>query len=119
MPNLTFLRFLLQMYIILLQVTITFLSALQLTLSFSRLDLQSQWFLSLETNCHHATWLGSKDMHGNSKSNDAGLSCFKVCQTTGLVNLVSGNTYLRNQGSAVSVLDLVLTDSPQIVNKFP
>ena len=31
---------------------------------------------------------------------------------------MSGNTYLRNQGSAVSVLDLVLTDSPQIGNKF-
>jgi hypothetical protein len=38
--------------------------------------------------------------------------------TVGLKNVVSGNTYLRNTGQAVSVLDLVLTDSPYLINSL-
>ena len=68
-----------------------------------------------DLNCHHSNWLGSKDCNGNDKTNGAGISCLELCLTLGLKNMVSGNTYLRNTGHAVSVLDLVLTDSPLLV----
>ena len=71
-----------------------------------------------DLNCHHSSWLGSKDCNGLGKSNDAGISCYELCLTVGLENLVSGNTYLRNSGQAVSVLDLVLTDSPLLVKNL-
>ena len=45
-------------------------------------------------NCHHSTWLNSANMHGAPKTNSAGLSCFAMCQTLGLENLVMGNTFL-------------------------
>ena len=70
-----------------------------------------------DLNCHHATWLGSKDMNSNPKTNDAGLACYAMCQTMGLINVIAGNTFLRNRGSAVFTLDLALTDSLHSVSK--
>ena len=63
-------------------------------------------------NCHHSTWLGSMDMHGKPKTNSAGVACYSLCQTSGLVNVITGNTFLRNKGNAESTLDLILTDNP-------
>ena len=72
--------------------------------------------LTGDFNCHHSTWLASKDCHGNPKNNDAGSACFEFCQILGLKNMVKGNTFLRNSGFAMSVLDLVLTDNPNLIN---
>jgi len=65
-------------------------------------------------NCHHSDWLGSKDCNGDSKTNESGNECFDLCQTLGLVNMVKGNTFLRNVEAAISVLDLAITDSPKL-----
>ena len=68
-----------------------------------------------DLNCHHPTWLGSKDCHGNEKTNDAGINCFEMCQTLGLSNMIKGNTFFRNKGDAISVLDLAITDNPSLI----
>ena len=67
-------------------------------------------------NCHHPAWLGSKDCHGNAKCNEAGNSGYEFCQTMGLTNMVKSNTYFRNTGRAVSILDLAVTDSPSLIS---
>ncbi len=69
-------------------------------------------------NCHHANWLGSMDVHGNPKTNDAGNACYNLCQMLGMVNLIKENTFIRNSGQAVSVLDLLLTDSPNLIKNI-
>ena len=71
----------------------------------------SKMMLFGDFNCHHLTWLNSANMHGESKTNSAGLACFAMCQTVGLVNLVVGNTFLCNKGHGEPTSDLVLTDS--------
>ena len=85
--------------------------------TFQSIVKKSRVLLVGDFNCHHSTWLGSKDIHGHPKTNDAGNACFSFCQTSGLKNLVSGNTFLRNVGNAMSSLDLVLTDTPDFVKK--
>ena len=81
-------------------------------------SLNSKLFLFGDFNCHHATWLSSTDMHGRPKTNSAGVSGFTFCQTTGLVNLITGNTFLRNRGNAESTLNLMLTNSPEMATKL-
>jgi len=83
---------------------------------FQRKTTRSNILLVGDFNCHHSTWLGSRDVHGAPKTNDAGSSCFSLCQILGLTNVVNGNTFLRNTGGAVSTLDLVLTDSSDSVS---
>ena len=56
-------------------------------------------------------------MHGKPKTNSAGVACYSLCQTSGLVNVIAGNTFLQNKGNAESTLDLVLTDNPALVSK--
>ena len=83
---------------------------------FQRKTSRSNILLVGDFNCHHSTWLGSRDVHGDLKTNDAGSACFSLCQILGLTNVVIGNTFLRNTGLAVSTLDLVLTDSSDCVS---
>ena len=58
------------------------------------------------------------DVHGNPKTNDAGNACYTMCQLLGFTNLVKENTFVRNSGHAKSVLDLVLTDSPNLIKNI-
>jgi len=79
---------------------------------------KSKVFVLGDFNCHHDLWLGSMDVHGNPKTNDAGNACYSMCQLLGLTNLVKENTFVRNSGQAKSVLDLVLTDSPNLIKNM-
>ena len=51
------------------------------------------------------------------KKNDVENACNSMCQLLGLTNLVKENTFVHNSGQAKSVLDLVLTDSPNLIKK--
>lgn len=84
---------------------------------FQAKSVTSKILLVGDFNCHHSTWLGSRDVHGAPKTNEAGSACIGFCHTVGLTNLTTGNTFLRNTGLAVSCLDLVLTDSAHLVEK--
>ena len=77
--------------------------------------IKSKVFVFSNFNCHHDLWLGSMDVHGNPKTNDTGNACYSMCQLLSLNNLVKENTFVRNSGQAKSVLDLVLMDSPNLI----
>jgi len=57
------------------------------------------------------------NMHGKPKTNFAGVACYSLCQTSDLVNVITGNTSLRDKGNVEFMLDLVLTDNPALVSK--
>ena len=69
---------------------------------FQRKTTRASVLLVGDFNCHHSTWLGSRDVHGDPKTNDAGSACFSLCQILGFKNVVIGNTFLCNTGHAVS-----------------
>ena len=79
---------------------------------------KSKVFVLGDFNCHHDLWLDSMDVYGNPKTNDAGNACYSMCQLLGLTNLVKENTFVHNSGQAKSVLDLVLTDSPNLIKSM-
>jgi len=68
-------------------------------------------------NYHHLTWLGRMDMYGNPKTNAADVACYVLCQTSGLVTVISKTTFLHNKGNAESMLGIVLIDNPALVSK--
>jgi hypothetical protein len=53
-------------------------------------------------------------MNGFPKLNPAGITCHTFVNENALETLVYTNTYLRNNGYAKSVLDLVITDIPNL-----
>ena len=83
---------------------------------FQESSVKFKVFLFGDFNCHHTSWLDSPDLHGKGKTNSASVACCTLCQTTGLKNVIKGNTNLRNIGKAESTLDLVLTDSPNKIS---
>eukprot|EP00732_Lithocolla_globosa_P001776 Lithocolla_globosa_v1_NODE_969_length_3008_cov_31.801219.p2 type:complete len:138 gc:universal NODE_969_length_3008_cov_31.801219:392-805(+) len=72
-------------------------------------------FITGDGNAHHHDFLGSTDCNGQGKTDAAGkeLNCLAIDRS--LEQLVTENTYLRNTGEAKSILDLVLTDHPNLV----
>ena len=82
---------------------------------FQASSVKSKVFLFGDFNCHHSSWLGSTDLHGKGKTNSAGVACFTLCQTTGLKNVIKGNTNLINSGKVESTL--ALTDSRNEISR--
>ena len=106
------------MYINHHQVITAFLTLLHRILSKFKLIKENLVFVLGDFNCHHDLWLGSMDVHGNPKTNDAGNACYTMCQLLSLTNLVKENTFVCNSGHTKYVLDLVLTDFPNLIKNM-
>eukprot|EP00732_Lithocolla_globosa_P000417 Lithocolla_globosa_v1_NODE_127_length_6020_cov_51.448114.p1 type:complete len:867 gc:universal NODE_127_length_6020_cov_51.448114:3658-1058(-) len=72
-------------------------------------------FITGDGNAHHHNLLGSTSSSGKTKTDKAGKELNKLIIEASLKQLVTENTYFRNKGSATSVIDIVLSDHPNLI----